>query len=126
MIAESTEVPIFVNGVLLSRRYITSESGVAITTSNVSSIKLNVYQLVYDESGNLTRDVVDNYEDVSLPVASVISDEVQTDSDGNNYNFQYCVEGAFTLPNQRYCIEYTLLMADTHTVIIAIYGQTLD
>ena len=65
MIAESTEVPIFVNGVLLSRRYITSESGVAITTSNVSSIKLNVYQLVYDESGNLTRDVVDNYEDVS-------------------------------------------------------------
>ena len=61
-----------------------------------------------------------------MPVASVISDEVQTDSDGNNYNFQYCVEGAFTLPNQRYCIEYTLVMADTHTVIIAIYGQTLD
>lgn len=126
MIGVSNEVPIFVNGVLLSRRYITTEAGDAITTANVNSITLNVYELTCNGTANYNRTSVTNYKNVDLTVADVILDTVQTDSDNQKFNFQYCVEGAFTKPNTTYVVEYTLEMADTHTVIIAIYATTLS
>ena len=124
MIAETTEVPIFVNGVLLSRRYITTESGAAITTADVNSVTLSVYRLVCDGTAHSNREPVENYDAVALPVSSVILDEIEQDPDGNSYNFQYCVEGAFTASCASYCVEYTLAMADTHTVKIVIYART--
>lgn len=124
MIAETTEVPIFVNGVLLSRRYITTESGVAITTADVNSVTLSVYRLICDGTAHSIREPVENYDAITIPVNSVILDEVEQDPDGNSYNFQYCVEGAFTASCASYCVEYTLAMADTHTVKIVIYART--
>ena len=126
MIGTETSTYIFVNGVLLSRRYITTESGTAITTADVNSIKLNVYELSCNGTANYNRTVVEHYDDVELTVSDVISDTVQTDSNNQKFNFQYCVEGAFTKPNTTYVVEYTLTMADTHTVIIAIYATTLS
>ena len=126
MIGVTNEVPIYVNGVLLSRRYITTEAGVAIKTTDVNSIALNVYELTCNGTANYNRTVVEHYDDIELTVSDVISDTVQTDSDNQKFNFQYCVEGAFTKPNTTYCVEYTFEMADSHTVIIAIYATTLS
>ena len=115
---------IYVNGVLLSRRYITDLAGTAVTQADVSSIKLSVYVLGYDNAGASKRTPVENYDSVSLNVDDVITQTVQTDAAGNNYNFEYCVEGAFTIPDTRYCVEYVLTMTDNHTVVIPIYGKT--
>lgn len=120
------ELPVYVNGVLLSRRLISDDTGTAITQASVSSIKLSVYTLGYDDAGNVKRTAVTGFNEVDLTVSDVIYSTVQQDADSVKYNFRYCVENAFVIPNQRYCVEYKLSMADNHTVVIPIYVRTLD
>ena len=126
MIGTEVSTYIYVNGVLLSRRYITDQNGTAIVRSDVSSIKLSVYILSNNEYGEVIRTAVTGFDEYNLNVSDVITDGVQTDASGNKYNFNYCVENAFKVPETDYCVEYKLNMTDGHTVIIPVYGTTLE
>ena len=117
---------IYVSDVLLSRRYITDQTGTAITRSDVSGVNLSVFIISNNEYGETIRTPVEGFDDVSLTVSDVITDGVQTDINNRKYNFNYCVENAFLVPETDYCVEYTLNMADGHTVIIPVYGTTLQ
>lgn len=120
------ELPIFVNGVVLSRRLISDDTGTAITPADVSNIWLSVYVLGYDDAGNVKRTAVSGFDERALNVSDVIFSTVQQDAEGVKFNFRYCVENAFVIPNQRYCVEYILSMTGNHKVVIPIYVRTLD
>ena len=126
MIGTEVSTYIYVNGVLLSRRFITDQSGTPITRSDVSSIKLSVFVITNNEYGAVIRTPVTGFDEYNLNVSDVITDGVQTDAQGNKYNFNYCVENAFKVPETDYCVEYKLNMTDGHTVIIPVYGTTLE
>lgn len=123
MIFPLNEIYIYTNGVLLSRRYITKENGTPITPADINSCTLNVYILEGSASGNYTRSLQTS---VGLQPNDVITDTVQTDPEGWQYNFRYCVEGVFTQPNTIYLVEYNLVDADGHHIIIQAKGRTTD
>ena len=123
MIKPISEIYIYTNGVLLSRRYITTEDGTPITQSDISSVTLNIYKLTPSGNGSYTRTLQNS---VALQVADVITETVQTDPEGRQYNFRFCIENVFTTPNTLYLAEYILTTSDNHTIIVAAKGRTLD
>ncbi len=123
MILPLNEIYIYTNGVLLSRRYITTESGTPITQADISSITLNVYKLEGSGNGTYTRTKVHT---ASLDPINVIENAPATDPKGNLYNFRYCVEGIFDTPNTLYLVEYDMLTATNHHIIVLAKGRTLD
>lgn len=116
------EIYIFTNGVLLSRRLITDENGTPITPADITNVSLKIY-ILRPSNGSYTRDLIDTH---TLAVADVITSSVQTDPEGRQYNFRYCVENAFTSPNTLYLVEYRLTTTDNHTIIVVAKGRTLD
>ena len=116
------EIYIFTNGVLLSRRLITDEAGIPIAPEDIASITLRIYTL-QNTNGVYTRSLVST---TGLVVSDVITSTVQTDTEGREYNFRYCIENAFTLPNTLYLAEYTLTTVEGHKVIVVAKGRTLD
>ena len=123
MIKPISEIYIYTNGVLLSRRYITTEDGTPITQSDISSITLNIYKLIPNGNGGYSRTLQNS---VTLQVADVITETVQIDVEGRQYNFRYCIENVFNTPNTLYLAEYILTTSDNHTIIVAAKGRTLD
>ncbi len=123
MIFPLNEIYIYTNGVLLSRRYITKENGTPITPADINSCTLNVYILEGSASGNYTRSL---QASVGLQPNQVITDTVQTDPEGWQYNFRYCVEEVFTQPNTIYLVEYNLVDTEGHHIIIQAKGRTTD
>ena len=123
MIKPISEIYIYTNGVLLSRRYITDEGGTPITQSDISSVTLNIYKLLPNGNGSYSRTLQNS---VSLSVADVITETVESDVEGRQYNFRYCIENVFTTPNTLYLAEYILTTTDNHTIIVAAKGRTLD
>lgn len=116
------EIYIFTNGVLLSRRLITDEAGTPITPEEISDVTLRLY-ILQPNNGTYTRSLVDTQ---SLAPSDVITSSVQTDPNGLQYNFRYCVESGFTSPNTLYLVEYTLTTVDEHKIIVVAKGRTLD
>lgn len=121
--AELTYQAVFVNGALLSRRYIVDEFGTALDATDVSSITLNVYRLSQTVSGSFERTGVENWTGIALPVAEVIQTPITSPS-GKRYNFRYCVESPFTDSNTTYLVEYQILTSTGHTIIILIQANT--
>ena len=116
------EIYIFTNGVLLSRRLITDETGTPITPEDITDVTLRLY-ILQPNNGTYTRSLVDT---VSLTPTDVITSSVQTDPEGRQYNFRYCVENAFTSSNTLYLVEYTLTTTEGHKIIVVAKGRTLD
>lgn len=116
------EIYIFTNGVLLSRRLITDEAGTPITPEDIADITLRIY-ILQPNNGSYTRNLIDTR---TLVTTNVITDTVQTDPNGQQYNFRYCVENAFSTPNTLYLVEYTLTTADLHKIIVVAKGRTMD
>lgn len=123
MIEPIPEIYIYTNGVLLSRRYITTEDGTPITRADIASVTLNIYKLSLASNGSYSRTLQASSE---LTIADVITETVQEDTRGNKYNFRYCVEGVFLTPNTLYLVEYKLTTTDNHTIIVVAKGRTLD
>lgn len=123
MIKPISEIYVYTNGVLLSRRYITDENGTPITQSDIASVTLNIYKLIPNGNGSYSRTLQNS---VALQVADVITETVQTDPEGRQYNFRYCIENVFSKPNTLYLAEYILTTSDNHTIIVAAKGRTLD
>lgn len=124
MTTSNGEIYIFTGGCLLSRRLITDgDTGAAITRADIASVSYSVYKVATAANGAETRTLVVTQQ---LTLADVITADVQTDADGNRYNFSYCVEGVFTQPSTVYLVEYRLITAAGHVLIIAAKGRTVD
>ena len=124
MITANGEIYIFTGGCLLSRRLITDgDTGVAITRADIAGASYSVCKITTAANGAETRTLVATQQ---LTPADVITADVQADADGNQYNFNYCVEGVFTQPSTVYLVEYRLITAAGHTLIIAAKGRTVD
>ena len=124
MTTSNGEIYIFTGGCLLSRRLITDgNTGAAITPADIARVDYDVYKIVTAANGAETRYHIATE---MLTPADVITADVQTDADGNKYNFSYCVEGVFTQPSTVYLVEYKLITAAGHTLIVAARGRTVD
>ena len=118
------EIYIFTGGCLLSRRLITSgNTGEPVTRADIAEASYSVYKITTAANGAEARTLVTTQQ---LTPADVITTDVQADADGNQYNFSYCVEGVFTQPSTVYLVEYRLITAAGHTLIIAAKGRTVD
>ena len=123
-ITSNGEIYIFTGACLLSRRLITDgNTGEPITRADIAGASYSVYKVTTAANGAEARTLVATQQ---LTPADVITADVQTDADGNQYNFNYCVEGAFTQPSTVYLVEYRLITAAGHTLIIAAKGRTVD
>ena len=116
------EIYIYTNGVLVSRRLITKEDGTPITPYDIADITLRIY-ILEPSNGQYTRKLVDTK---SLAVTDVITTTVQTDPQDIQYNFNYCIENAFTSPNTLYLAEYTLTAEAGHKITVVAKGRTMD
>jgi len=116
------EIYLYTNGVLVSRRLITKEDGTPIAPLDIVDITLRIYTL-QPSNGQYTRNLIDTR---SLSVTDVITATVQADPKGVQYNFNYCVENAFTTPNTLYLAEYTLTAAAGHKIVVVAKGRTMD
>ena len=124
MITSNGEIYIFTGGCLLSRRLITDgNTGAAITRADIAGASYSVYKVTTAANGTEVKVVITTQQ---LTPADVITADVQTDADGNQYNFSYCVEDVFTQPSTVYLVEYRLTTAAGHTLIIAAKGRTVD
>jgi hypothetical protein len=121
--ASISYITIFPNGPLLSRRYITDLDNNPLQPANVASITLNVYRQSLNAAGQVVRTVVTGWADVALTVAEVVFTAIN-DANGKPYNFQYCVEGAFTETNATYIVEYLVTLTDGHTIPVVIQAGT--
>ena len=118
------EIYIFTGGCLLSRRLITDgDTGQPITRADLAGASYSVYKIATAANGAEVKVVITTQQ---LTPADVITADVQTDADGNQYNFSYCVEGVFTTPGTVYLVEYRLTTAAGHILIIAAKGRTVD
>ena len=118
------EIYIFTGGCLLSRRLITDgNTGEPITRADIAGASYSVYKVTTAANGAEARTLITTQQ---LTPADVITADVQTDADGNQYNFSYCVEGVFTQPSTVYLVEYRLITAAGHVLIIAAKGRTVD
>lgn len=106
---EDIHTTAFKNGTvrLCARVYI---DGADIQRANVSTIVYSVFLL--DEQDPDVRTVVTGHSAVSLVVADVIFDTLQSDSQASNYNFKHIipinVSPAFTIAGRNYLAEYTI------------------
>ena len=124
MTTSNGEIYIFTGGCLLSRRLITDgDTGAAITRADIAGASYSVYKVTTAANGAEVKVVITTQQ---LTPADVITADVQADADGNKYNFSYCVEGVFTQPSTVYLVEYRLITAAGHTIIIAAKGRTVD
>lgn len=124
MITANGEIYIFTGGCLLSRRLITDgNTGEPITRADIAGASYSVYKVTTAANGAEVKVVITTQQ---LTPADVITADVQQDADGNQYNFNYCVEGVFTQPSTVYLVEYRLTTAAGHTLIIAAKGRTVD
>ena len=123
-ITSNGEIYIFTGGCLLSRRLITDgDTGEPITRADIAGASYSVYKVTTAANGAEVKVVITTQQ---LTPSDVITADVQTDADGNQYNFNYCVEGVFTQPSTAYLVEYRLTTAAGHTLIIAAKGRTVD
>ena len=124
MTTSNGEIYIFTGGCMLSRRLITDgDTGEPITRADIAGASYSVYKVTTAANGAESRTLVTTQQ---LTPADVITADVQQDADGNSYNFNYCVENVFTSPSTVYLVEYRLITAAGHTLIIAAKGRTVD
>jgi len=109
----------FKNGTvrLLARVYF---DGANVKQADVSTIVYNVFLL--DDRDPDARTAVAGHSAVSLVVADVIFDMLQSDSQASDYNFRHVipigVHPAFTIAGRNYLVEYTIMPVAGEKIIL--------
>ncbi len=107
---------------LLAR--VVGNDGLPIVRADLASIKYSVY-LLDDQDAN-ARTVVTGHDDVSLTVADVIFDTLQTDAlwtvDATGYNFRHVLDvsanPAFAMAGRRYLVEFELTPTAGQVILV--------
>ena len=98
--------------------------GTAILPADVASAKYSVYLL--DDQDPDSRTAVTGHTSVSLTVADVIFNSLQTDAlwtiDGTGYNFRHVMDvstnPAFAIAGRRFLVEYELTPASGQVILV--------
>ena len=123
--AQNIFTTIYPKGPLLVRTHIVDVDNNDLTAADVDSVTLSVYKQVMSVGGQMTREVLTDWDAVELTVSEVVFPTI-TAANGKKRNFSHCVEGAFTLSNQTYIVEYIITLADGHTRPIVIQATTTN
>ena len=114
----------FKNGSATLLARIVGQDGANILQADVYTIKYTAYLL--DDQDSDSRTPVDGHTDMSLTVANIIFDTLQTDAtwtvDEYGYNFRHLldvsVDQAFAVAGRRYLIEYQLTPVAGQMVLV--------
>ncbi len=114
----------FKNGSATLLARIVGQDGDNILQSDVNTIVYTVYLL--DDQDPNTRTPVTGHTDVSLTVADIIFNTLQTDAiwtvDATGYNFRHVLDvssnPAFAIAGRRYLVEYQLTPAVGQMIIV--------
>lgn len=95
-----------------------------VTQSAITSGTYSIFLL--DDDDVDVRTAIANHQDVSLTVASVIFDTLQTDArwtvDATGYNFRHTIDvstnEAFTIAGRNYLVEYLLTPTSGQVIIV--------
>jgi hypothetical protein len=116
---EDIHTTAFKNGTvrLCARVY---KDGADIHRADVSAIVYSIFLL--DDQDADSRTVVAGHNAVSLVVAGVVFDTLQSDSQASNYNFKHIVPisvaPAFTIAGRNYLAEYTITPVAGEKIIL--------
>lgn len=120
----------FANGTILILARIKDLADNDVTVSSLSDIKYTVYSL--GKSGNSGRTVVEGHDHVSLTIANVFSDTIQTQTiDGTevSYNFRYLIDDSVNecFPNsgERYLVRIDFIPVQGYISPIQILTNTI-
>ncbi len=114
----------FKNGSATLLARVVGSDGVAITRSDVASARYSVYLL--DDHDADARQVLAGHDGVSLAVADVVFDSLQTDAlwtvDSTGYNFRHVVDvsanQAFSAAGRRFLVEFTLTPSAGQVILV--------
>ena len=114
----------FKNGSVTLLARIVGAGGANILQADLNTIKYTVYLL--DDQNPDSRTAVSEHADVTLAVADVVFNTLQTDAmwtvDATGYNFRHVLDvsahQAFTVAGRRYLIEYQLTPAVGQMILV--------
>jgi len=112
--AADTLGTVFVNGTAALLARVVGYDAAPVVQADISAIEYTIFEL--DDTDATVRTPVDGHEAVSLIVADVIFDTLQTDgvwtADAEGYNFLHIVDitstQAFTTVEKQYLVEFSL------------------
>lgn len=120
----------FANGTILIMARIKDLAGTDVTVESLASIKYTVYSL--GKSGNSGRTVVDGHDHVSLTIANVFSNTIQTQTiDGVevSYNFRYIINNSvkecFPNAGERYLVRIDFMPVQGYISPVQILTNTI-
>jgi hypothetical protein len=122
--AADTYSTVFHDGTVTLLARVLSNAGVAITQASISTVTYTVYLL--DDQDPDVRTAVANHSAVSLTVANVIYDTLQTDAvwtkDATGYNFRHTIvvatNNAFGTVGRNFLVEYKLTPVSGQVIIV--------
>jgi hypothetical protein len=114
----------FRNGSATLLARIVGTGGAPVLQADVSAVKYTVYLL--DDQNPDSRTAVAEHSGVSLTVADVVFDTLQTDPiwtiDATGYNFRHVLDvsaySAFAVAGRRYLVEYQLTSAVGQMILV--------
>ena len=114
----------FKNGSVTFLARIVGQSGGNVLQTDLNTVKYAVYLL--DDQNSDSRTAVAGHTDVTLPVADVVFNTLQTDAiwtvDTIGYNFRHVLDvsahQAFTVAGRRYLVEYRLTPVVGQVIVV--------
>ena len=114
----------FKNGPATLLARVVGSDGQAVTQADIASAKYAVYLL--DDQDADGRTSVDGHTDVSLTVADVVFDSLQTDAlwtvDELGYNFRHTLDvsakQAFATAGRRFLVQYELVPNSGQAILV--------
>lgn len=124
--AEATDIygTAFKNGSATLLARVIGSDGAAIVRADVASAKYTIYLL--DDQDPDSRTAVTGHANVSLTLADVIFNSLQTDAlwtvDGTGYNFRHVLDvsanQAFTVAGRRFLVEVELTPVSGQVILL--------
>ena len=114
----------FKNGSVTLLARIVGQSGGNVLPADINTVKYTVYLL--DDQNSDSRTAVAGHTNVTLPVADVLFNTLQTDAiwtvDTTGYNFRHVLDvsanPAFAVAGRRYLVEYQLTPAVGQMILV--------
>ncbi len=114
----------FRNGSATLMARVVGSNGAAVTRTDIASARYSVYLL--DDQDADGRQAVAGHDNVSLTVANVIFNGLQTDAlwtvDSIGYNFRHVVDvsanQAFTVAGRRFLVEFELTPGAGQVILV--------
>jgi hypothetical protein len=114
----------FKNGPVTLLARIVGQNGANIVQADLTAVRYTVYLL--DDQNPDSRTAVSGHSGVSLTVAGVVFNVLQTDAlwtlDVTGYNFRHVLDvsahAAFAVAGRRYLVEYQLTPAVGQTILV--------